>query len=137
MNLKILNNISGTLFFSSSACILIIPFINLKEGFTAIAYILAGLFWCGLLIGIVLQIILFFACRKLSIAKNNKKILRIIGIAFLSLLVAVIPVIIFFNDNRFVLPINLFAILLSAEAYCVIKQMKRLNVNTKERVENE
>ncbi|OPX42040.1 hypothetical protein CLHUN_40990 [Ruminiclostridium hungatei] len=127
MKLKILNILSGISFFISSACLLSIPFLDLKEGFTIVTYILAGLFWCGLISGFVLQIILAKLCRRLPVIKNNKRILRIIGIAFLILLVVMIPVIIFFNDNRFVLPINLFLVLLSVEAYFVIRRMGRLN----------
>ncbi len=127
MKLKILNILSGVAFFISSVCLLSIPFLDLKEGFTVTAFVFAGLFWGGLLSGLVLQIILANACRKLPVIRNNKRILRIIGIAFLLLLVAIIPVIVFFNDNRFVLPINLFAVFMSAEAYCVIRRMGRLN----------
>lgn len=127
MKLKILNILSAVLLFISSACLLSIPFLDLKEGFTAVTYILAGLFWCGLLSGFVLQIILVNACRRLPVVRNNEKILRVIGIAFLMLSVAIIPAIVFFNGNRFVLPINLFSVLLSAEAYSVIRKMERLN----------
>lgn len=127
MKLKIINILSGVSFFISSACLLSIPFLDLKEGFTVVTYILAGLFWCGLLSGFVLQILLAISCRRLPVIRNNKRILRIIGITFLMLLVAIIPVIAFLNGNRFVLPINLFLVLLSTEAYCVIRQMERLN----------
>lgn len=126
MKLKIMNILSGVFFFISSTCLLCIPFLNLKEGFTVVTYIFAGLFWCGFLFGFALQIILACTCRRLPVVRNNKKICRIIGIVFLVLLAVIIPVIAFFNSNRFILPINLFAILLSAESYFVIKQMERL-----------
>ncbi len=127
MKLKILNILSGILCFISSSCLLCIPFLDLKEGFTVVTYIIAGLFWGGLLSAFVLQIVLAKSCRRLPVIRNNKRILRIIGIALLILLVAVIPVVIFFNYNRFVLPINLFLVFLSVESYFVIRRMEQLN----------
>lgn len=129
MKLKLLNILSGICFFISSACLMSVPFLDLKEGFTTVAYIFAGLFWFGLICGLVLQIILANACKGLPTIKKNKKILRIIRIIFWVLLITVIPVIAFFNNNRFLLPVNLFLVFLSAEIYWVIRQMGRLNEN--------
>lgn len=126
MKLKILNVLSGSLFFISSASLLSVPFLDLKKGFNAITYILAGVFWFGLIFGIVIQIILANMCRGLPTKKDNK-LYRIIGKAFLVLLIALIPVIMLFNNNRFVLPVNLFLLVLSAEAYWVLRQMGRLD----------
>lgn len=48
MKLKILNILSGVAFFISSVCLLSIPFLDLKEGFTVTAFVFAGLFWGGI-----------------------------------------------------------------------------------------
>jgi len=124
--LKVLNILSGAFFLISSTCLLCIPFINFKEGFTITTYIFAGLFWFGLLVGIVLQILIAFACKGIPVKKSGKKVLRVIGIVFLALLVATIPGVVFFNSNRFILPINLLAVLMAAEAYCVVTHIKKL-----------
>ena len=112
MKLKILSVLSGSLFFISSASLLSVPFLDLKKGFTLVTYILAGVFWFGLISGAVIQIMIAKACRGLPVKRINKGIHRLIGIAFLVLLIALIPVIILFNNNRFVLPINLFLLIL-------------------------
>ena len=125
MKIKILNIISGILFLISSLSLLAIPFLNLDERFPAEAYVLAGLFWFGLINGMVLQIIISVVCKKLKKPKK-KRLHIIIGIVFLISLLSIIPVFLFFTDNEFILPINLSIILLSAEMYFVVKRMECL-----------
>ncbi|MDR0918628.1 MAG: hypothetical protein LBM93_05190 [Oscillospiraceae bacterium] len=120
--MKVLNIISAILFLISSCCLLGIPFLNLDDEFPKIAYWLAGAFWGGLFSGLVIQIFLSVKCRKKTVLRKKDKIKSILGILFLSFLVTFIVIMIFFNKNEFLLPINLFTLATSAELYFVVKR---------------
>ena len=125
MKLRVLNIISGVLFFISSSSLLIIPFLAFDDNLSVSAYAVALLFWGGLILGIIIQIILFVICKKHAKVKMSKT-RRIVGVIFFISVIVLIPVLVFWSDNEFILPINLFLILFSAETYFVIKRMECL-----------
>ena len=125
MKLRVLNIISGVLFFISSSSLLIIPFLAFDDNLSVSAYAVALLFWGGLIFGIIIQIILFVICKKHAKVKMSKT-RRIVGVIFFISVIVLIPVLVFWSDNEFILPINLFLILFSAETYFVIKRMECL-----------
>lgn len=125
MKLRTLNIISEVLFFISSSGLLIIPFLDFEDNLTAAAYAVASLFWGGLILGIIIQIILFVTCKKHTKVKRSKT-RRTVGVIFLISVIVLIPVMFFCSDNNFILPINLFLILFSAETYFVLKRMECL-----------
>ncbi|HHX57866.1 MAG TPA: hypothetical protein GX710_07605 [Clostridiales bacterium] len=126
MKLKITNYISAVFFFLSSTSLMFIPFLNFEEKFPRLAYFLAGSFWIGLLIGVVLQIVLWFKTRKSEICKTYKKPKVIVTITFILSIISLIVVLNLFKNNLYALPISLFVLLLSSEAFCIIKRMERL-----------
>lgn len=126
MKLKITNYISAIFFFLSSTSLMFIPFLNLEEEFPRLAYFLAGSFWIGLLIGVVLQIVLWFKTRKSEICKTYKNPKVIVTITFILSIISLIVVLNLFKNNLYALPISLFVLLLSSEAFCIIKRMERL-----------
>lgn len=125
MKIKALNIISEVLFLVSSLGLLVIPFLDFNDSLSAAAYVVASLFWGGLVLGIIIQIMLSMICKKTAKTKNLK-IRRMVGITFLISVIILIPILIFCNDNEFILPINLFLILFSAETYFVLKRMECL-----------
>lgn len=125
MKIKALNIISEVLFLVSSSGLLIIPFLDFNDSLSAEAYVIASLFWGGLVFGIIIQIMLSMICKKITKTKKSKT-RRMVGITFLISVIILIPVLTFCNDNEFILPINLFLILFSAETYFVLKRMECL-----------
>lgn len=91
--LRILNFLSATLFFSSSVSLLFIPFLKFDDGMPKLAYLIALIFWGGLLLGCGLQIFITIKCKKLNLQKKAKKPLIplcISAIAFITLLVQIL-----------------------------------------------
>ena len=125
MKIKVLNIISEVLFLVSSLGLLVIPFLDFNDSLSAAAYVVASLFWGGLVFGIIIQIMLLVICKKTAKAKKSKT-RRMVGITFLISVIILIPVLTFCNDNEFILPINLFLILFSVETYFVLKRMECL-----------
>ena len=126
MKLKIFNGISAICFLVSSASLLYIPFLDLEGEFPTLAYYLAGTFWGGLVVGIVLQILLWSICRKRQKNRNLKKLKLITAILFGAFVLSGIIIFCSFSNNAYALPINLFAVVLTAETYFVINRMECL-----------
>lgn len=125
MKIKALNIISEILFLASSSSLFVIPFLDFNDSLSAAAYVVASLFWGGLIFGIIIQIMLFVICQKTTKSKKSKTRLMV-GITFLISAIILIPVLVLCSDNEFILSINLFLILFSAETYFVLKRMERL-----------
>ena len=125
MKLKALDIVSEVLFLVSSSGLLVIPFLDFNDTLSAAAYVVASMFWGGLILGIIIQIILFVICKKTTKSKKSRT-RQMVGITFLISVIILIPVLAFCNDNEFILPINLFLILFSAETYFVLKRMECL-----------
>ncbi len=125
MKYKILNNISAVMFFMSSVSLLAIPFIDSDKNFVIFAYITAGVFWGGLGIGITMQIILAFK-TKTQLKKAATRLRKTVSILFGITLFLMIPILVFLNDTDYILPINLFLVLLLAEMNFVLKRKECL-----------
>lgn len=78
-----------------------------------------------MILGIIIQIILFVICKKRTKVKKSKT-RRTVEVIFLISVIVLIPAMVFRNDSEFILLINLFLILFSAETYFVLKRMERL-----------
>ncbi len=124
MKLKVLNVISGVLFFCSSLSLLLIPFLSNDE-ISIAEFAVATMFWVGLLAGTVIQIMLFLNCKKQPKTPKTKA-RRTIEILFFMSCMGIVPTMLFFNKNEFVLPINLFFILIFAQTSFVLKRMEDL-----------
>ena len=115
------NYISAVSFFLSSASILFIPALDLSSGLTASAYVVAALFWIGLLCGIGLQILLTVNCKKLKLKSSGKK-QRIPLAMFLLFFVVLIFLIICSTKNKALLSVCLFCTLISLQASIIIRR---------------
>lgn len=91
MKLRVLNIISGVLFFISSSSLLIIPFLAFDDNLSVSAYAVALLFWGGSISGIIIQIILFVTCKKYTKVKESKT-RQIVGVIFLISVFVLIPI---------------------------------------------
>lgn len=124
--MQILNIISAVSFFLSSASLLIIPFIKYDKELPVIAYVIALIFWMGLVVGLCIQILLAIKCKRLNLKSNSKKhrILYIIATIALALIIifAVLN-----NKNSLLVVICLFVFLLSLQEAIVIKRKGCLN----------
>lgn len=126
MKLKIFNYISAVCFFISSSILLFIPVLNLENGFSVLAYFLAGAFWTLILSGIILQIFLIIKTRKIERCKSLKMPKKIIlGIVLISIIMMFFALI-FLRSNPIALPIDLFLLLISIEMFSVICRMEKL-----------
>lgn len=123
--LLILNRFSGINFFISSVCLLTVPFLNISNGLTVGAYIIASLFWIGFLIGIVCQIFINVKCKKMDIKRKwkNRKIFYII--AAIALLILIIFAAVNVN-NIFFAALLLFISIISLELSAVMKKERCL-----------
>ncbi|MBQ1517067.1 MAG: hypothetical protein IIZ46_02535 [Clostridia bacterium] len=115
------NYISAVSFFLSSASILFIPALDLSSGLTASAYVVAALFWIGLLCGLGLQILLTVNCKKLKLKSSGKK-QRIPLAMFLLFFVVLIFLIICSTKNKALLSVCLFCTLISLQASIIIRR---------------
>jgi len=110
----------------SSSSLLFIPFLTFCEDFPKIAYFLAGFFWAGFMLGIVLQIFLCVKIRKYKKYKDFKKARRIVMI-ILGASVSLGGLSLFlWSNNSYALPTTLFATLMSIEMLCIIKRMEKV-----------
>lgn len=118
--LKRINRLSGASFLISSLSMLVIPFINISDGLTVAAYIVAALFWIGLLLGFGLQIFLSVKCKEMKKKKwkNQKIFYTVSAVAFILLIIFVILKI----NIMFLIALMLFISILSIEAASVIKK---------------
>lgn len=124
MKQKILqiNNYSIIAFFISSFSLLGSPCINLDGELPKGAYILALLFWLGLILGIVLQFISYSMWRKFKqkkVKSNKSKIFLIPIVCFLFFLFLTIMI---WEKNIILISINLALLFFSIEGYFYFKR---------------
>lgn len=124
--MKSLNFVSGLSFIISSASLLIIPFIKYGKEMPVIAYVVASVFWIGLITGLIVQILLAIKCKKMSLKNKNKKY-RMLYIISAIALASIIILYVFNNKNIIAFAINLFLLLFSLQAVMVIKRKGCLN----------
>ncbi len=124
MKQKILqiNNYSIIAFFISSFSLLGSPFINLESELPKGAYIIASLFWLGLISGIVLQLVSYSMWRKFKRSKAKSKKSRIFLIPVVCCLFFLILVMMIWEKNVILVSINLALLLFSIEVYFYFKR---------------
>ena len=121
---KIINNVSIIFYTLSSLSLLIIPFINQDNELNAIAYCTAGVFWSGLIIGSILQIIVSFIGKKLTKKKTYKARRLLIPTAVFSVLLVLILCI--GKKSVILLSIDLALLLMSIELYIFLRRRYEL-----------
>ena len=126
MKRKILmvNNMSVISFFWSSAGLLGIPFLKLEvdEALPPGAFVIAALFWSGLLLGILFQIIAAVMQKKSGQPpkKTHRERRMLIPIAIL--LIAFVLILCFWKSSLLCTVITLALLLFSIEIYFYLKR---------------
>jgi len=91
--LKKLNMISAIAFLVSSLSLWFIPFLKFENGMPGVAYLIAALFWIGMILGISLQIFISIKSKKYS-SKNSlsKKFVPAVisGVALITLIIQIV-----------------------------------------------
>ena len=118
----VLNNISGVFFFLSSVSLLGVPFLDQSDGLPAIAYLLAGLFWIGLLTGIGVQLVISGMMKKMKDKKKRtyKQRKMLIPIALFVLLFILIMC--FWKTSVVLISTDIALLLFSIEIYFYLKR---------------
>lgn len=118
----LVNNYSIVCFFVSSFSLFGVPLINLDDEFPKVAYILAILFWLGLIFGILLQLISYSMWKKIKQQKVKKHRERKLLIPFFIFLVLFFVIFIFWNKSVVLISIDLALTLFSIEIYFYFKR---------------
>ena len=118
----VLNNISGVFFFLSSVSLLGIPFLDQSDGLPLISYLLAGLFWIGLLTGIGVQLVISGMMKKMKDKKKRtyKQRKMLIPIALFVLLFILIMC--FWKTSVVLISTDIALLLFSIEIYFYLKR---------------
>lgn len=118
----LLNNYSIVSFFISSFSLLGVPFINMDDGLPKISYVLAMLFWIGLLVGIILQIVAYSSWKKIKQRNIKKKRGRKFLIPIIFFLILFFLILILWNKSVALISIDLALLLFSIETYFYFKR---------------
>ncbi len=119
--LNTLNHLSAVTFGVSSLSLLFIPLLKTEGENRNTSYVIALLFWLGLIIGIVLQIYLSLKCKKMHFHSKTKK-------QRIPLLTAAISFIVFMtlvilkSKNSVLVVAFLFCTMLSLQLAAIIKR---------------
>lgn len=121
MKRKILmkNKISCISFFLSSFSLLGIPFLNLNGEIPVLGYVLAVVFWTGLLTGIVLQVSIAAMASKIKMSRTYKERRALVLAAFFLILFILIRC--FFEKSIVLMSIDIAFLLFSSEMYFYLK----------------
>lgn len=117
----IVNNISGISFLISSLSILGIPFIDQNSELPTTAYILAFLFWGGLITGIALQVIASRMANKTQ-TKKNHKINRLIMIPIILFAIMLLMLLCFWKNSVLLIAIDIALLFSSIELLFYLKR---------------
>lgn len=123
--LQIMNAISAIAFLLSSFCLLFIPFVNLTDGMPWYAYIIAAVFWVGLLVGVSMQAYLKCKCRKLKVKNSNKQHRLCYAVALPAFAIFVILAILKSRSSIAVVG-SLFCTIVSLQSAAVLKRRECL-----------
>jgi len=126
MNLKSLNRASAACFLLSSASLLFVPLLNSDSALTKSAVTLASVFWSGLLIGLAVQMYLWLKTRRGIAARLFTKAKLITAVVLAAAVVVEMLILLFFQTNAYALPCTLCVIIVSVEAFCVLKREEKL-----------
>ena len=121
-NNKIFNVLSVIFFFISSFSLLLLPFSTDNGVITSLGYITAGIFWAGLILGILIQIIANKICQNLkkTDTRFNKIAMISSGIFFCMFII----ILIFFKKNIWLLSIDIALMFFCFELYFIRKKEK-------------
>lgn len=123
--LQIMNAISAIAFLLSSFCLLFIPFVNLTDGMPGYAYVIAAVFWVGLLVGVSLQIYLKSKCKKLKVKSTQKRCRICYAVALLAFSIFVILAVLKSRSSIAVVG-SLFCTIVSLQSAAVLKRRECL-----------
>lgn len=118
----LINNCSIVFFFISSCSLLGVPLINLDDELPKIAYIIALLFWLGLIVGISLQMTAWFMCKKIKSKKKKICRARKLLIPFATFLILFFVILLFWNKSVVLISVDLALTLFSIEFYFYFKR---------------
>lgn len=118
----VLNNISGVFFFLSSVSLLGVPFLDQSNRLSSVAYLLAGLFWIGLLVGIGIQIVISAMMKKMKDRKKKVYKQRKMLIPIIALLLLFILIICFWKTSVVLISLDIALLLFSIEIYIYLKR---------------
>ena len=121
-NNKIFNVLSVIFFFISSFSLLLLPFSTDNGVITSLGYITAGIFWAGLILGILIQIIANKICQNLkkTDTRFNKIAMISSGIFFCMFII----ILIFFKKNIWLLSMDMALMIFCFELYFIRKKEK-------------
>lgn len=119
--MQIVNIISAVVFLISSLCLFLIPHIDLTHGLPQRAYIVAAVFWLGLLIGTGLQIYLKIKCQKMKLDRKSG-MHRILYVVALLAFVVFIMLVVMRSQNSNAVVGSLFCTIISLQGVSVIKR---------------
>ncbi|MBQ5335224.1 MAG: hypothetical protein J6Z45_04675 [Oscillospiraceae bacterium] len=121
---KLANQASVICFALSSASLLLIPFLEIGEELPRPAYWIAGIFWGGLLAGILLQITAAAKSRDAEKKPCRKARLMLIPAAVFALLLIVI--LLMQSKSVILLSADLALLLMSVELYFYLRRRDRI-----------
>lgn len=123
--LQIMNAISAIAFLLSSFCLLFIPFVNLTAGMPGYAYVIAAVFWVGLLVGVSLQIYLKSKCKKLKVKNTPKRCRICYAVALIAFCIFVLLAVLKSRSSIAVVG-SLFCTIVSLQSAAVLKRRECL-----------
>ncbi|MCM1508163.1 MAG: hypothetical protein NC177_13695 [Ruminococcus flavefaciens] len=118
----LINNCSVVFFFISSCSLLGVPLINLDDELPKMAYIIALLFWLGLIIGISMQIAAWSMCREIKHQRKKTHRERKLLIPFTVFLILFFVIFLFWNKSVVLISVDLALTLFSIEFYFYFKR---------------
>ena len=115
-----LNKISTVCFLVSSGSLIGIPFLNFQNGMPTGAYMIACMFWLGLIGGCGIRVKMLGMVKKMDIKKKpyNKKTLNILTVIFAVLFIIIL---IFKRDSLALMSIDVACFLFTVEMYFFMK----------------
>lgn len=123
--LKVLNLLSAAAFCISSMSLLFIPLLKTESENKNTSYIIALLFWIGLIIGIALQVYLSLKCKKMHLHNKTKK-QRILLLTAAVSFIAFMTLVILKSKNSILVVVFLFCTMLSLQLATIIKRKEYL-----------
>lgn len=117
--IMIKNKISFISFFLSSFSLLGIPFLNLNDEISVFGYLVAVIFWSGLITGIVLQFSIATMAKKIKVIRTYKERRALISSAVFLILFILIRC--FSEKSIGMMSVDIAFLLFSSEMYFYLK----------------
>ena len=119
--MRMLNLLSAIAFIISSGSLFAIPFIDIGDELPGIAFVIAAIYWSGLLIGIGLQIFLSVKCKRMSLKKRNGPVRILYAVAAISF-VTFIVLAVMRSKSSIAVVSTIFITFISLQGATVIKR---------------